>query len=93
MLQVVLPELFEQFEGLTEYEWREYFSLGMFFNDKSEFWFYHMYDNMTNNYDYVLTFFTGNDYLAQVFKDKKSLMQVVESYVDVGQTDVDKKLN
>ncbi len=93
MLMSVVPSLFSQFDGLTEFEWRDYYSIGMFFDEKSEYWFYHMYDNLTNNYDYTLSFFSDDARLAKVLSGEKTLAQSLDEYLTVGQSEIDEYLN
>ena len=89
----VVPSLFSQFDGLTEFEWRDYYSIGMFFDEKSEYWFYHMYDNLTNSYDYTLSFFSDDARLAKVLSGEKTLAQSLDEYLTVGQSEIDEYLN
>ena len=93
MLTIVIPELFSQFDGLSEYEWRDYFSIGMFFSNESQSWFFHMFDNITNNYDYILSFFTDTAYLPKIITGEKTMSQVLESYKNVGQKELNEDLN
>lgn len=93
MLVTVIPELFEPFDGLSEYEWRDYFSIGMFFSEESQNWFFHMFDNITNNYDFILSFFSDTAYLPKILTGEKTMAQVLESYKAVGQSELNEYLN
>lgn len=91
-LSIVVPYLFNSFEGLNEYDWREYFSIGMFFSDESQKWFFHMFDNVTNNYDYLTGFFS-TQYTANAIQGKKSIAEILQSYSTTGQNEINNKLN
>ncbi len=92
ILRVVIPELFSQFEGLEPHEWRDYFSIGMFFSDESQDWFFKMYDNVTNNYDYLTGFFNSS-YSARTIDGDKSIAEILQSYAVMGQREIDENLN
>ena len=91
-LKIVVPYLFNSFEGLGEYDWRDYFSFGMFFSDESQEWFFYMYDNVTNNYDFLTGFF-NTSYSASAIQGKKSISEILQTYGTSGQKEVDKYLN
>ncbi len=93
MLTTVVPELFSPFDGLSEDKWRDYFSIGMFFSEDSQEWFFHMFDNVINNYDYILSFFTDTQYLSKIITGDKTVSQALESYKPIGQKELDENLN
>ncbi len=91
-LSIIIPELFSSFEGLDNLAWRDYFSMGMFFSDESQEWFFKMYENVSNNYDWLTGFFNSS-YSAKIIDESKSIAEILQSYANLGQKEIDKKLN
>ncbi len=91
-LRNIVPSLFSAFEGLEGYDWREFYSVGMFFNEESEKWFFHMYDNVENNYDFATGFFDSG-YTFSAIKGSKSIAEAIQSFMPYGQSKIDKYLN
>jgi len=52
-----------------------------------------MYDNLTNNHDYIISFFNNESYLSKILSGEKTMTQVLDSYISVGQDEIDDLLN
>jgi len=93
VLQAIVPALFEPFEGMDKYAWRDIFSRRLFFEEESRKWFFEMYDNAEYNYHQTLPIWFSGAYTTNVLQGKKSASEVIATVMSKAQAEIDKNYN